>query len=166
MRYLRVAVSYFRVTLKDFSAAPEYLRVTLKSCKGGPEDVSEGAMRLGAARRAFPEATFSLEAGSGGNDAVRSPVFEEVSSMLRRIALLVMLAGILPATVQALPRGAGPDAPAAVHSAQDWLLRLGSLFGDLWKRATENTGKSIDPNGQPQPQTQDGDTGMSIDPNG
>lgn len=86
--------------------------------------------------------------------------------MLRRIAVLALLLGILPVAVQALPRGSGTDAPAAIHSAQDWLLRLGSLFGDLWKPATENTGKSIDRDGQPKPQQQDGDTGVSIDPNG
>lgn len=65
-------------------------------------------MSVGAPRRAFPAATCYLEAGSGDNDAVRSPV-------LRRIALLVMLAGSLPATAKALPRGAGPDAPGALR---------------------------------------------------
>lgn len=40
--------------------------------------------------------------------------------MLRRIAVLALLLGILPAAVQALPRGSGTDAPAAVHSARDW----------------------------------------------
>jgi hypothetical protein len=109
-----------------------------------------------------------LKAGSGGNVAVRSPVFEEVSSMLRRIAVLVLLLGILPAAVQALPRGSGPDAPTAVRPAQDWLLRLGSFLDGLWKRAAESTGVTIDPNGKPQPLPQDPstDTGVSIDPNG
>lgn len=86
--------------------------------------------------------------------------------MLRRIAVLALLLGILPAAVQALPRGSAPDAPAAVHSAQDWLLRLGSLLDNLWRPVTENTGVSIDPDGQPKPQQQDGDTGVSIDPHG
>ena len=88
--------------------------------------------------------------------------------MLRRIAVLALLLGILPAAVQALPRGSAPDAPAAVHSAQDWLLRLGSLIGDLWTRATENTGMSIDPHGKPEslPQDPSGDTGVTIDPHG
>lgn len=88
--------------------------------------------------------------------------------MLRRIAVLVLLLGILPAAVQALPRGSGPDAPIAVHRAQDWLLRLGSLLDGLWTRATENTGKTIDPDGQPQSLQQDPstDTGVTIDPNG
>lgn len=85
--------------------------------------------------------------------------------MLRRIAVLALLLG-LPAAVQALPRGSGSDAPAAVHSALDRVLRLGNLLGDLWNRATENTGVSIDPDGKPQPQQQDGDTGVTIDPNG
>jgi len=67
-------------------AASKYLGVTQKYCKDGPEDLPEGAMSLGAARRAFPEATFSLEAGSGGNDAARSPVFEVRSN--RTIARL------------------------------------------------------------------------------
>ena len=71
LRYLRVAASYLGVTLKDFGAAPKYLRDTLKYFKGGPEDSPEGVMSLGAARRTFPEATFSSEAISG---------FEEVSS--------------------------------------------------------------------------------------
>jgi hypothetical protein len=53
LRYLRVAVNYLRVILKDFSAALKYLGVTLNSCKGGPEDLPEGAMSLGAARRPF-----------------------------------------------------------------------------------------------------------------
>jgi hypothetical protein len=88
--------------------------------------------------------------------------------MLRRIAVLALVASILPAAVQALPRGSGPDAPAAVHSTQDWLFRLGSLLDQLWKRATENTGMSIDPDGKPQsqPQNPSGDTGVTIDPNG
>jgi hypothetical protein len=109
-----------------------------------------------------------LETGSWGNGAIRSPVFEEVSSMLLRIAVLALLLGILPAAVQALPRGSWPDAPAAVHSAQDWFLRLGSLLDGLWKRATENTGVSIDPNGKPEslPPEPSGDTGVSIDPHG
>lgn len=55
--------------------------------------------------------------------------------MLRGIAVLVLLLGILPAAVQALPRGSGPDAPAAVRPAQGWLLRLGSFLDGLWKRA-------------------------------
>jgi hypothetical protein len=97
-----------------------------------------------------------------------APAFQEVSSMLRRIALLVLLLGILPANVRALPRGSEPDTPAAIHSARDWLFRLGNLFDGLWKRATENTGMSIDPDGKPQslPQDPSGDTGVSIDPNG
>jgi len=90
--------------------------------------------------------------------------------MLRRIAVLVLLLGILPAVSHArphaLPLELGPAAPAAVRSAQDWILRLGSLLGDLWNRATENTGMSIDPEGKPQSLPQGGDTGMSIDPNG
>ena len=59
------------VTRKDLCVASRYLGVTRKYCKGGPEDVPEGAMSLGAARRAFPEATFSLEAGSGGPEGGR-----------------------------------------------------------------------------------------------
>ena len=86
--------------------------------------------------------------------------------MLRRIAVLVLLLGILPAVSHALPRGPGPDAPAAVHAAEGWLLRLGSLLGDLWNRATENTGVTIDPDGKPKSLPQDGDTGVTIDPNG
>lgn len=88
--------------------------------------------------------------------------------MLRRIAVLVLLLGILPAVSHALPRGPGPDAPAAVRAAEGWLLRLGSLLGDLWNRATENTGVSIDPDGKPQslPEDPSTDTGVSIDPNG
>jgi hypothetical protein len=72
--------------------------------------------------------------------------------MLRRIALLALLLGT----------------PAAIHSTQDWLFPLGNLFDGLWKRATENTGKSIDPDGKPQspPQDPSADTGKSIDPNG
>ena len=35
------------------------------------------------------EATFLPGAGTGGNGAVRSPVFEEVSSMLEMLALLL-----------------------------------------------------------------------------
>lgn len=85
--------------------------------------------------------------------------------MPRRILVLTLLLGILPAAVQALPRGSGPDAPIAVRPAQDWLLRLGSFLDGLWNQATENTGKTIDPDGQPQ-SPGDGDTGMSIDPNG
>ena len=76
--------------------------------------------------------------------------------------------GILPAVSHALPRGPGPDAPAAVRSAEGWLVHLGRLLGGAWTRVTENTGKSIDPDGQPQslPEDPSGDTGMSIDPNG
>ena len=68
--------------------------------------------------------------------------------MLRRIALLALLLGT-PAT-------------------QDWLFPLGNLFDGLWKRATENTGMSIDPDGKPQstPQDPSTDTGKTIDPNG
>ena len=86
--------------------------------------------------------------------------------MLRRILVLALLLGILPAAVRALPRGPEPEAPAAIHFAQDWLLRLGSLLGGLWTRTTENTGMSIDPDGKPQSLPGDGDTGVTIDPNG
>jgi len=86
--------------------------------------------------------------------------------MLRRILVLALLLGILPAAVRALPRGSEPKAPAAIHFAQDWLLRLGSLLHVPWKRAVENTGKTIDPDGKPQSLSGDGDTGVSIDPNG
>ena len=88
--------------------------------------------------------------------------------MLRRIAVLVLLLGILPAVSHALPRGPGSDAPAAVRAAEGWLAHLGRLLGGAWTRVTENTGMSIDPDGQPQslPPDPSGDTGMSIDPNG
>jgi hypothetical protein len=98
----------------------------------------------------------------------RRPAFEEVSSMLRRIALLALLLGILPAVSHALPRGLGSDAPAVVRSAEGWLAQLGRLLGGAWTRVTENTGKSIDPDGKPQslPEAPSSDTGKSIDPNG
>ena len=86
--------------------------------------------------------------------------------MLRRILVLALLLGILPAAVRALPRGPEPEAPAAIHFAQDWLLRLGNLLNVPWKRAAENTGKTIDPDGKPQSLPGDGDTGVTIDPNG
>lgn len=92
--------------------------------------------------------------------------------MLRRIAVLVLLLGILPTVSHALPRALpripGPDASAAVRSAEGWLAHLGRLLGSAWTRVTENTGMSIDPDGKPQspPQEPSSDTGMSIDPNG
>jgi hypothetical protein len=88
--------------------------------------------------------------------------------MLRRIAVLVLLLGILPAVSHALPWDPGPDAPAAVRAAEGWLAHLGRLLGGAWTRVTENTGVSIDPDGKPEslPQDPSGDTGMSIDPNG
>jgi ABC-type antimicrobial peptide transport system permease subunit len=92
--------------------------------------------------------------------------------MLRRIAVLALLLGILPAVShalpRALPRAPGPDAPAAVHLAESWLAHLGHLLESTWTRVTENTGMSIDPDGQPQspPEDPGPDTGMSIDPNG
>lgn len=53
--------------------------------------------------------------------------------MLRRIAVLVLLLGILPAVSHALPRalplGPGPDAPAAGRAAEGWLAHLGRLLG-------------------------------------
>jgi len=102
----------------------------------------------------------------------RRPAFEEVSSMLRRIAVLALLLGILPAVShalpRALPRASGPDAPAAVHLAEGWLAHLGRILEGAWTRVTENTGMSIDPDGKPQSQPEDpsADTGKSIDPNG
>ena len=88
--------------------------------------------------------------------------------MLRRIALLALLLGILPAVSHALPRGPRSDAPVVVRSAEGWLAQLGRLLGGTWTRVTENTGKSIDPDGKPQslPEDPGSDTGMSIDPNG
>ena len=92
--------------------------------------------------------------------------------MLRRIAVLVLLLGILPAVSHALPRALplalGPDAPAAVRAAEGWLAHLGRLLGGAWTLVTENTGKSIDPDGQPQslPEDPSTDTGKTIDPNG
>ena len=85
--------------------------------------------------------------------------------MLRRIAVLVLLLGILPAVSHALPRSPGP---AAVHSAESWLAHLGRFLEGAWTRMTENTGVSIDPDGQPQslPEDPSPDTGKSIDPNG
>ena len=153
---------------RDLLARALEVRGRLSTRPSEKEVPEESSAERSRARTAVSEATFSLEPAPGGNGAVRSPVFEEVSSMLRRIAVLALLLGILPAAVQALPRGSGPDAPAAVHSAWDWLLRLGSLLDNLWNRATENTGMSIDHDGKPQslPQDPSGDTGVSIDPHG
>ena len=92
--------------------------------------------------------------------------------MLRRTAVLALLLGILPAVShalpRALPRASGPDAPAAIRLAESWLAHLGRLLEGTWNRVTENTGKSIDPDGQPQslPEDPSPDTGKSIDPNG
>ena len=90
--------------------------------------------------------------------------------MLRRIAVLALLLGTLPAVSHALPRALprtlGSSAPAAVRLAEGWLAHLGRLLEGAWTRMTENTGMSIDPDGQPQSQPEGPDTGMSIDPNG
>ncbi len=88
--------------------------------------------------------------------------------MLRRIALLALLLGILPAVSHALPRDPGSDSSAVIRSAEGWLAQLGRLLGGTWTRVTENTGKSIDPDGKPQslPEAPSSDTGKSIDPNG
>jgi hypothetical protein len=150
----------------DFAEAPMAFGEPPTSFGKAPMAFGEPRIGFLATRMEVLRQPSRMEAGSGGNGAVRSPAFEEVSSMLRRILVLALLLGILPAAVRALPRSSEPAAPAAVHSAQDWLLRLGSLLDGLWKRATENTGKTIDPDGQPQSLPGDGDTGKSIDPNG
>jgi hypothetical protein len=48
---------------------------------------------------------------------------------------------------------------------------LERVLDSLWKKATAQTGATIDPNGRPDSQpgdepSGDGDTGMTIDPNG
>jgi hypothetical protein len=85
------------------------------------------------------------------------------------VAVLAGVLGILPATSRALPLHPSPAALRA--EAGDWLSRLGRLFDSLWKKATAETGMSIDPDGRLEAQpgngpSPDGDTGMSIDPNG
>lgn len=50
-------------------------------------------MSFGEARMAFSEATFSLEAGSGGNGAVRSPVFELYAVARYNLVCALSLAG-------------------------------------------------------------------------
>jgi hypothetical protein len=84
-------------------------------------------------------------------------------------AVLAAGLGIVPAASQALPSN---PSPAVLRlEARDWLSRLGGLFDHLWKKATAETGMSIDPDGRPDSRpgdepSADGDTGMSIDPNG
>jgi hypothetical protein len=86
--------------------------------------------------------------------------------------VLAVVLGILPLPSQALPLGSGTQPPPALRlEPLDWLSRLERVLDSLWKKATAQTGMSIDPNGRPdsQPGDQpsgDGDTGKSIDPNG
>jgi hypothetical protein len=48
----------------------------------------------------------------------RRPAFEEVASMHRRIAVLVLLLGILPAVSHALPRGPEPEFAALLRKVR------------------------------------------------
>ena len=82
--------------------------------------------------------------------------------------VLVLTFGLLPMAARALP----PTRPAAGLRLEtgNWLDHLARALGGLWKKATAETGMSIDPNGRPDSAPVDpspgADTGMSIDPNG
>jgi hypothetical protein len=82
--------------------------------------------------------------------------------------ILVMAFGLLPTAARALPS----ELPAVGLrvEAGSWLAHLASALGGLWKKATAETGMSIDPNGRPDAAPGDpapaADTGVSIDPNG
>lgn len=80
------------------------------------------------------------------------------------VVVLVMAFGLLPMAARALP-SAGLRVEAG-----NWLDHLARALGGLWKKATAETGMSIDPNGRPSSAPADPapgvDTGKSIDPNG
>jgi hypothetical protein len=84
------------------------------------------------------------------------------------VVVLVMTFGLLPMAARALPSGL-PAAGLRLE-AGNWLDHLANALGGLWKKATAETGVSIDPNGRPDDSPTDpapgADTGKSIDPNG
>ena len=86
----------------------------------------------------------------------------------RPAVVLVLTFGLLPKAARALPT----ELPAAGLrvEAGSWLNHLASALGGLWKKATAETGMSIDPDGRPTSApadpAPDTDTGKSIDPNG
>jgi hypothetical protein len=84
------------------------------------------------------------------------------------VVVLAMTVGLLPAAARALPSSL-PAAGLRLE-ARDWLDHLARALGGLWKKATAETGMSIDPNGRPDAAPADpapgADTGKSIDPNG
>jgi hypothetical protein len=86
----------------------------------------------------------------------------------RPAVVLVLTFGLLPMAARALPS----DLPAAGlrMEAGNWLDPLASALGGLWKKATAETGMSIDPDGRPTSAPIDpapgADTGKSIDPDG
>lgn len=84
------------------------------------------------------------------------------------VVVLILATGLLPVSAQALPLDR-PDAALRLE-AGTWLGHLVDALGALWKKATAETGMSIDPDGRPTAAPADpapgADTGMSIDPNG
>jgi hypothetical protein len=84
------------------------------------------------------------------------------------VVVLVLASGLLPVSARALPLDR-PDAALRLE-AETWLGHLADALGALWKKATPETGVSIDPNGHPTTAPADpapaADTGKSIDPNG
>jgi hypothetical protein len=84
------------------------------------------------------------------------------------VIVLVMTFGLLPMAARALP---SELAAAGLRlEAGNWLDHLANALGGLWKKATAETGMSIDPDGRPDAAPADpapgADTGKSIDPDG
>lgn len=84
------------------------------------------------------------------------------------VIALVLASGLLSASARALPSES--RATILRLEAGTWLDHLAGALGGLWKKATAETGVSIDPNGRPTAAPTNPapgvDTGKSIDPNG
>ena len=79
------------------------------------------------------------------------------------LALAGSLALLLPTAAEARPRLDPERRPAVQERSGGFLAWVGKVFIRVW----EETGKLIDPDGQPRPGgSSEGDTGMMIDPNG
>jgi hypothetical protein len=81
---------------------------------------------------------------------------------LSGLALAGSLALLVPTAAEARPR-IDPERRTAVQERSGGFL---ALAGEVFARVWEETGKLIDPDGQPRPGSSEGDTGKLIDPNG
>jgi hypothetical protein len=95
---------------------------------------------------------------AAGND-LRPKETHVMSGKIRTAALALLLAGLLTATANALPRGAGSS--FSLSESESFVSILWDWMASFFAGIQEKEGSSMDPNGQPRT-----NAGSHMDPDG